>query len=297
MKKPFNYTEAYRKYGNEKYLAPGETFEQVVARDAETLKHHGVTREEIGSSLRRLFSTYNDFLGHRAPGPQEPVAGMRLGRHYWELGSEGCPYLSGVASSIDWIVGVEGLPNGNKAHHPEDGPTFVSDMLPAMIEQLGFFEGNVYYGIKPEWAVAVHNMVKDADLPPYVPKYEKRAWTGVKMFFQSWEGEKDKTLLDTPKELIRKATHKEIIIPGVTGYVAPGHLNIKLDPWSKGVYSDHPEYKRRMEFWGVLVADEKAILPPDALLMGMPFDKYTGSLDKGDIEVINMFLSFDKQVG
>src|SRR3989344_3223531 len=173
MSEEFNYTKVYRENGNGKYLAEGETLEGVVQKDAEVLEKHGVSGEEVGRSLRRLFSSYSTFS--LSPQSQELAQGIMVGRQVYDLGSEYCPYLSGVSSNVDWHVKVEGLPNGNKAHLPEGGPTFVSNMLPEMIERLEFFEGEVFYGIKPEWALAVHNRVKDSDIVPYEPKYTKDA--------------------------------------------------------------------------------------------------------------------------
>ncbi len=39
-------------------------------------------------------------------------------------------------------------------------PTLVSAMLPDLIREVHFFEGDVPYGIKPEWAVEIHRLVE-----------------------------------------------------------------------------------------------------------------------------------------
>ncbi len=176
----YDYTTAYGEHGNGKYLAEGETLEKTIEEDAKILREHNISKKEIGRSLRKLFLTYNDFA--LSPSQQEPVKGIVIWREYYDLGSETCPYVNGLYSNIDWRVQVDGLNNGNKKYHPKDGPTFVSDMLPEMIEKIGFFEGNVFYGIKPEWVIAVHEMVKDAKLVPYEPKHAERAWSSPSRF-------------------------------------------------------------------------------------------------------------------
>lgn len=326
----YNYTEAYRQFGNEKYLADDETLEQVIAQDAEILKHHGVSQEEIAHSLRRLFSTFNDFLAHRSPGPQEPMKGIRLWKYVFDLGVEYCPYLAGVYSNTDWLVWVEGLQNGNKGYHPKNGPTNVSDMLPAMIEKMGFFEGKIFYGIKLEWAIAVHNLVRDVPLTSYVPRYEKRAWSSCNSFFLSWEEEKGllskavdrvlflwynnrlysngriytpdwvrerQDLLEIPKLVMRKAIYKERVSPAIISYVAPGDLDLSNLKYNFRFKRFDTERTRNPEFWGLLIGEEKSILSPDALLMGLPIDKYVSHFNKGDIELLHLTTSFDKIVG
>ena len=41
--------------------------------------------------------------------------------------------------------------------HP---PTLVSAMMPGLIREVHFFEGDVPYGIKPEWAIEIHRIVE-----------------------------------------------------------------------------------------------------------------------------------------
>ncbi len=298
--KGFNYTEAYQQHGNGKYLGEGEIFEGVVAQDAKVLEEHGVTKEEVGQSLRALFSTFNEFLRLRAPGAQHPCPNIELGSHTYELGSESCPYVRGVDSNRDWIVGVEGLSNGNKAYHPEHGPTFVSDMLPDMIEQLGFFEGSVFYGIKPEWAIAVHRIVQQNELTPYISRHEQRAWDEYKGYFKSWEGVIDertgRDMLEAPKQVIANTVHQEQLTPDIKAYVAHGDLNLRPSPFAGSYYSRVPS-KRQNEYWGLLIADRESVVPSDARLMGIPFDAYINTLSEGEILLIRVLPDFDKLVG
>jgi hypothetical protein len=307
------YVDAYQNHGNGKYLADDETYEEVVARDLATLAAAGVTKEQIGQRLRQLFQAFNTFLAHRDRGPQVIAPGISLWLQIWDLGYEACPYLPGVTSNIDWYVYAEGLQNGNKAYHPKTNPTVVSDMLPEMIEKLGFFEGQVFYGIDPVWAVAIWEKLKGVNLEPYVPKLEKRAWDGVRAFFQSWEGKKydpetdnrflglhvpdeQLDLLYPIKELLAQAIHTEKITPHITGYVVPGDVDWKRDPFSDGYYSRLGD-DRKNEYWGVVVADEDDKLPPDATLFSIPFDQYMSHFHKGDIHVIRVFPYTDKEVG
>src|SRR3989338_2641195 len=83
----FNYTVAYRE-GNGVYLADGETFEDVVARDSAVLESYGLTSEEMGVCLRKLFATWNDFIELRDPQPQYPLPGVMLTRQMYLLGVE-----------------------------------------------------------------------------------------------------------------------------------------------------------------------------------------------------------------
>ena len=311
MSEKFDYTKAYREHGNEIYLEKGETFEEVVARDALVLAEHGVTAEEIGRSLRRLVSTWNTFHEYRVRTPQSPVPGLKITRRYWDLGYEPCPYLPGVTSNIDWRISVDGMDNGNKAYHPQDGPTYVSDMLPDMIERLGFFEGSVYYGIKPEWAIAVHKLFQGKELPPYVPEMRADAWDCIQAYFKSWEGqlsyrngednrisyltEEERDVLYVPKQIKQRAIQVEQISPHVTGYVAPGDIDFKLVAWSRGYYAGTGD-KRKNTHWGLLEADEETIISPNATLMSLPLDKYISHLTPNDLSVIRVFPYFDKQV-
>ncbi len=255
----YDYTRGYREHGNGKYLADGETLEGVVQKDAEVLDKHGVTREEVGRNLRRLLSSYSNFA--LSSQSQELAPGVTVWRQIYDLGSERCPYLRGVSSNIDWRVEVEGLLNGNKAYHPEEGPTFVSDMLPEMIEKLGFFEGEVFYGIKPEWAIAVNQRVKDSNVVPYQSKYTNDAWSlwSVNPVFPSlnpenpYDGRNNYYVMDDEvcgelgdriRERIRRNGSVEIVSPSIIAYTAPSNLDLR------SIWKQSRDIERRTRrFW------------------------------------------------
>jgi hypothetical protein len=290
----YDYTKAYREYGNGVYLAPGETFEEVVAKDAAILERHDATAEQVGQSLRKLFKTHNDFLEIRAPAIEEPIPGVKLSWQRFLLGYEPCPYIQDLHASIDWRVQVEGIPNGNKAHHPADGPTFVSDMLPAMIEQLGFFEGQVFYGIQPEWAVAIHRLVEEHKPEPYVPALTKNAWNYIPCHFSN-----------TGVEFVAIEENQiatEEIAFGITAIIAPG----AIAPWGWDQYTGekrtgHKYYgggKKDHEhtaYWATIKAQEDMRIPPDMMLHGMPFEMYSREIRAGRT-LAQVFPFIDKQV-
>jgi hypothetical protein len=178
----FDYTTAYRA-GNGVYLAEGQTFEEVVNTDKAILEAEGITQEQVGNSLRQLFATWDDFIEIRDPQPQYPLPGIMLTRQVYLLGQELCPYVPGLSSGVNWHVFVDEIGNGNKAVHPIDGPTFVSDMMPEMIAKTGFFEGDVFFGIDPNWAVAMHRLVEKYQPQPYIPTLTKDAWDYVHRLF------------------------------------------------------------------------------------------------------------------
>jgi len=287
----YDYTSAYREYGNGVYLAKGEEFDEVVAEDGRILAEEGLTAGEAGNSLRRLLSSYNDFYWHRKPGPQELLPGLTVDRQVHQLGQEYSPYLAGTTSNIDWRVNVEGLSNGNKAHHPKDGATFVSDMLPEMISELGFFEGSVFYGLQPEWVAAIHRLVQQHEPNIYEPSFSKDAWTACGNFggFERFpetgkhtyaKKKKDWHLMGEefpPDVVIKNASHIEMIDGAIKAFVANGNLSLDLNPWRKYWPKKSPN------LWALLVAQEDVIISPDAALMGMPFDIYNCAFKKGDI--------------
>lgn len=311
----FDYTTAYREFGNGKYLASGETFEEVVARDKAILDAYGVTYAEVGQSLRKLLRSFNMFLRHRQPAPQFPIPGIKMGCQIFELGQEFCPYIKDKSSNIDWHIWVDGLNNGNKAYHPVTGATIVSNMLPEMIEQLGFFEGTLYYGIQPEWAVAVHKLVEHYDPKPYLPIYTKRAWSGLaflgslgyfhpgneKMYrsykeMRGWWKERGNIF---PPEVIKKhIIHKEDIADGVKAFVTPGDLELSLRPYDDGKRDSADT--RKSEYLALLVAYKDCRVAPETTLLGLPFDMYSpgisGSLKKGEMWIYHMWPYTDKQV-
>ncbi len=292
--KGFDYTAAYRR-GNGIYLSPGETFDEEIAKAAAVLAENNVTAQEIGSSLRLLTSTYNRFLGYRLQEPQQPCPEIKLKRKMWELGREIAPFGNGKYTSyIDWWVWVDGLGNGNRADHPPDGPTVISEMLPDLISDLGFFEGSVYYGIDPLWAISVHRFTEHRNLLPYKPLYSKEAWSVKRSY--SGDGQEHDSILDksnlAPMDIIANSIAHERLPGNIFAYVAPGKLELKLDKFSQPI-SQHKHRK----YWGLLLLQEDVILSPDATLLGLPLDAHINQLHKGDAEVIEVWLGTDKLVG
>ncbi len=288
----YNYTQAYREFGNGEYLAKGESFDVVVARDRAILEALGVTAQEVGGSLRTLLASYNEFYRYRKPGPQELVPGVVVENQTFELGQEFSPYLKGVSSNVDWRVTAEGLNNGNKAYHPLTGPTFISDMLPEMIAQLGFFEGSVFYGLQPEWVTKIHELVQQHKPQPYAPVFEREAWTSAAHLASAtwYSPEKTHSYLRKKREwasvgeqfpagVIRRNTiHKEVIAGKIKAVVAKGDIEFNLNPWRNYIDRD-PTY------WAFLYAMDDVIIPPDATLMGLPFDMYNCRFHRGDMDV------------
>lgn len=291
----FDYTTAYRT-GNGVYLAEGQTFDEVVAKDRAILETHGVTQEQIGASLGKLFATWNDFIEIRDPQPQYPLPGVMLTRQVYLLGQECCPYVPGLYSGVNWHVFVDGMRNGNKAVHPLDGPTFVSEMMPEMIAKTGFFEGDVFFGIDPSWAVAVHKLVEEHDPQPYVPTLTKEAWDYVHKKIS-----KEKTEID---DIFTNRTEEIDFAPGIWAFIAPG----EIAPWGwaqwEGGQRKTPKamakssqfswgesgkkrlekfLETRTEAWCMFVnrTGEDFRLQPDATLLGIPFDKYVSRIPDG----------------
>lgn len=295
----YDYTTAYREHGNGVYLAEGETVESVVENDLRILERHGVTPERVGASLRKLLDTFDTFQELRDPGPQHPCPGVTLTRQVFLLGYEPCPYLDDATSSIDWRIHVDGLTNGNKARHPTAGPTFVSDMLPDMISRLGFFEGNVFYGIDPEWAVEIHRLVEGNNLTEYQPRYAKSAWERFGIAGQKYpEGVAD--------FIIRYASQVEEVLPGVTAHIAPGDIApYGFDPYNApegrppSIYHSkhHPHDGRTREAHAVVEAAEDVRVPPDLLINGLPIGKYTYDFRREQRHLLTIWPYSDKQVG
>jgi hypothetical protein len=294
----FDYTTAYRA-GNGVYLAEGQTFEEVVNSDKAILEAEGITQEQVGSSLRKLFATWDDFIEIRDPQPQYPLPGIMLTRQVYLLGQELCPYVPGLSSGVNWHVFVDEMGNGNKAVHPIDGPTFVSDMMPEMIAKTGFFEGDVFFGIDPNWAVAMHRLVEKYQPQPYIPTLTKDAWDYVHSKVSREEAEY--------RDIEDNQIFQDELAPGITILIAPGDIA----PWGWSQF-DHgrphtptsmeaydrqnPYYwakggKERLEaklftrtaLWALFVnnTEEDFRLPPGFTMYGLPFDKYVSEIRIG----------------
>lgn len=289
----YNYTAAYREHGNMRYLAEGETFDNVVAHDGAILAEHGVTAEEVGQSLRHMFSTVNTYLTVRAPRIESPLPGVVLTMQSF-MGSEFSPYIKGLSSYRDWRVHTANMSNGNKAYHPIAGATFVSDMLPEMIAELGFFEGAVFYGIQPLWAIEIHRMIERYQPPVYEPVHTVDAWDAP----TPWHRFKERVVAD----ICDNAWAGDTFLPGVTALWAPG--SIAPHGWDR--YTGEPQFayryartdtdhNRKAEGWAVLYAEEDTPIPPYVELFGKPIDKHGTELKAGT-NVVRYFPYNEKHV-
>lgn len=195
---------------------------------------------------------------------------------------------------------------GNKGYHPKDRPTVVSEMLPEMIEKLGFFEGTVYYGIKPEWAIAVHNIIKKYEFIPYKRTETKNAWSWDIYFIRKWlEDPKNQATVDmilnaaqsrdshfdVSREqlsgLIPGLNSKRVyeLMPKVKAYVAPGSIAPYGFPKGWETWDDHlrqmqriPNYRSPL-LYAAIIPEQTVQIPIDLKLESLPFDAYVGSTE------------------
>ena len=140
------------------YLKPGERFDEVVKRDSEILHEAGLTHEQVADSLELVVKAYNPFKARKenAFSVQVNPSLTLLQRIY--QGWEECPYDESLWAATDYFIA--GIPNGNKTGRASNQSTMVSAMLPELIRKLHFFEGEVPYGIKPQWAITIFQIVK-----------------------------------------------------------------------------------------------------------------------------------------
>lgn len=286
------YIQNYRTHGNENYLAPGETFADVAQDFERELADLGLTCEQVADSLERITATYNTFWEHRLPGPQSPYPGINLYRYRYDLDFEASPYVSGVTSSIDWFIEIAGIENGNKAFHTPDCATTVSDMLPKMLREACFPEGEVFFGLKAEWLAQVHQFTQDLDLSPYTPTFTPDAWDSYKYL---------KAHAPAKSAILENQIARTTLMPGVEVIAAPGSLKIPREYASGNYYDGFPTDKENI-YWALLTAaedlpEEGVLLPLAAEALGFKFDTHISHLNPGDIYLIRVFPYFDKQVG
>src|SRR3989338_825907 len=98
------------------YLKEGQTFEEVVERDAEVLQKAGVTHQQVGDALERVLKSYN---WHSDKKNQKVNDSLSIdGVSY--RGMDFCPYDPSLTASRDFFV--SGIPNGNKVRNSADNP-------------------------------------------------------------------------------------------------------------------------------------------------------------------------------
>ena len=224
------------------YLKEGQTFEDVVRQDAEVLKKAGVTHQQVGDALEKVLKSYNWHSGGR----NQRVNDILSVDAVEYMGFEICPYDKNLTASRDFFV--SGVPNGNKAGRSAEDPTMVTEMMPNLIRKLQFFEGNVPYGIRPEWAIQVYEIVEREGANIWVPQkklvYETGGFIGdvSRDFYGSFD------FRENPDQTFQ-------IAPGATLYM-------------KGER-------------GVIFADREFQITPCMQIGGLPLESYCGKVWKG----------------
>lgn len=229
------------------YLAEGQTFEDVVRQDAEILRRSGVTYQQIGDALEKVLNSYN---WHSCKESQKVNDTLSISAIQYK-GIEECPYDNKLVASRDFLI--SGLPNGNKVRSSNQEPTLVTEMMPDLIRELHFFEGDVPYGICPEWAIQLYEIVKRDGATPWVPKKEIVYKTGSGISGNS-EGILSEDFYGSQK-LKATADRKLDLAPGVVLYM-------------KGEN-------------GVIFAENSAKLPPNFEIEGIPFKIFENKIYRG----------------
>lgn len=158
------------------FISSGESLRKVVEKDNATLDKRGITHKQIGDKIECLIEQYlrqMDLQRHGRAGAS-PDDRSYEGRFRIEglfyLGGQTCPFfkqeslegaeLCGVGSSSDYAI--ENIKTGKKL-----GP--ISHLIPHLIRQHHFFDGNVNYRVDPETAIDVLELKPRAS---YAPKWE-----------------------------------------------------------------------------------------------------------------------------
>jgi len=231
------------------YLKEGQTFESVIRQDAEILRKAGVTHQQVGDALEKVLKSFNWHKEHKLKFSRDTTQRVNdtLSVNAVQYkGFEVCPYDKSLTASIDFFV--NGIPNGNKAGRSADDPTMVTEMMPNLIRKLQFFEGDVPYGIRPEWAIQVYEIVESEGANIWVPQkklvYETESYTGdVSRDFCGSFG-------------FRKNPDRTIqIAPGATLYM-------------KGEE-------------GVIFADREFQITPEMQIDGLPLESHSGEVWEG----------------
>lgn len=227
------------------YLKEGQTFEEVVRQDAEVLRKAGVTHRQVGNALEKVLKSYNWHKEGRRFDFQRvndtlSVSGVQY------RGIEVCPYDNSLIASRDFYVA--GLPNGNKEGNQHHEKTLVSEMIPDLIRKLHFFEGDVPYGIKPEWAVQVFEIVEKEGANIWIPKKETVYGTES----STWDVSED---FCGSHEFIKKPERTIELAPGATLYLRGER--------------------------GVIVAEREFEVTSDMKIDGIPIDSFSGNIRQG----------------
>lgn len=224
------------------YLKEGQVIEDVVRQDAEVLRKAGVSHQQVGDALEKVLKSYNWHSGGRNQRVNDTLSVDAVAYRGFEI----CPHDNSLTASRDFFI--SGIPNGNKTGRSADNPTMVTEMMPDLIRKLQFFEGDVPYGIRPEWAIQVYEIVEREGANIWVPQkklvYETGSFTGdvSEDFCGSFGFRKN------PDQTIQ-------IAPGATIYI-------------KGER-------------GVIFADREFQITPDMQIDNLPLESYGGKVRKG----------------
>jgi hypothetical protein len=231
------------------YLKEGQTFEEVVQKDTEVLKKAEITHQQVGDALEKVLKSFN-WHSARDRGFQKVNDTLSVSAVRYR-GFEICPYDNNLTASRDFFI--SGIPNGNKKGGSAEEPTTVTAMMPDLIRKLHFFEGDVSYGIKPEWAIQIYESVEKDGANIWVPQTQTvyrtgRATTGgaEDLLKEDFCGSQDYKL--NPDRVIELA-------PGVSLYM-------------KGEC-------------GVIFAEKRFEFPKGLQIDGLPIDNYGYGLNRG----------------
>ncbi len=224
------------------YLKEGQTFEEVVGRDAEVLRKAGVTHQQVGDALEKVLNSYNWHSGKKNQRVNDSLSINAVSYQETEI----CPYDGSLTASRDFFVG--GIPNGNKVKNSPEDPTLVTEMMPDLIRKLQFFEGDVPYGIRPEWAIQVYQIVEKEGANIWIPQTELVYETG------SSTGDLSQDFC------------------GSFGFRDHSDRTIQIAPGAA-------LYMRGKE--GVLFVDRQFQIAPETKIDGLPLESYDGTVQKG----------------
>ena len=230
------------------YLAEGQTFEVVVRHDTEILRKAGVTHQQVGDALEKVIQCFNWHSYVKDRKVNDILFINAVGYRGFDI----CPYDKNLVASRDFFVsGI--LNNGNKVRSSVYDPTMVTGMMPDLIRKLHFFEGNVPYGINPEWAIQVYEIVERNGANIWVPQ-KKTVYNTGSANTGSAEDILSKNFLGS-QELKADADRVIQLAPDV-------NLYMKGDR-------------------GVIFAERPFKFPPDFLIDGLPINNYSRWVGRG----------------
>ncbi len=192
------------------FLGENDNLVEVIQADAQVLKKYGITHKQIGDRLKSLTGQAERkwYLNSRAgiyskPGEDPGVLIGDLFRvhGYGTLGIQECPFGNCGAGSSDYVI--KNLKQKIQIKFPS--------LMPHLIRDHHFFEGNTSYRLDPEKAIEVLELKSGVD---YTPKTKTEVyWDGG-----SWQWDLKKDLFGS-QNLKKNAEKEKEIAPGVILYV------------------------------------------------------------------------------